>query len=110
MLKGISKACWTNPTLAQHQSSVEPRQAPRRFNWSVLERMHPDTDFTEVLTSIQTLRDRLRELGGVSRALETLCAGFAAAGYIWRRSTSAGIHSAETGERYALSVGEHYYL
>jgi hypothetical protein len=50
----LSKACWTDPTLAQRQSLLEPRQPSRRFNGSVLERMHPDTDFTEVLTSIQT--------------------------------------------------------
>jgi hypothetical protein len=50
----LSKACWTNPTHAQCQSLFEPRQTSPRFNGSVLERMHPDTDFTEVLTSIQT--------------------------------------------------------
>jgi Helix-turn-helix domain len=48
----LTKACRTDPTL---QSFVEPRQRSRRFNGSVLERMHTDTDFTEVLTSIQTL-------------------------------------------------------
>ncbi len=51
----LSKACWTDPTLAQRQSLLQPRQTSRRFNGSVLERMHPDTDFTEVLTIIQTL-------------------------------------------------------
>ena len=51
----LSKACWTDPTHAQRQSLHEPRQTSRRFNVSVLERMHHDTDFTEVLTSIQTL-------------------------------------------------------
>jgi hypothetical protein len=51
----LSKACWTDPTHAQHQSLFESRQTSRRFNGSVLERMHPDTDFTEVLTTIQTL-------------------------------------------------------
>jgi hypothetical protein len=51
----LSKACWTEPTHAQRQALFEPRQTSRRFNGSVLERMHPDTDFTEVLTSIQTL-------------------------------------------------------
>jgi hypothetical protein len=50
----LSKACWTDPTRAQHQPFREPRQAPRRFNGSVLERMHSDTDFAEVLTRIQT--------------------------------------------------------
>ena len=50
----LSKACWTDPTHAQRESLLEPRQTSRRFNGSVLERMHPDTDFTEVLTSIQT--------------------------------------------------------
>jgi len=49
----LSKACWTDPTLAQRQSLHEPRQTSRHFNGSVLERMHPATDFTEVLTSIQ---------------------------------------------------------
>jgi hypothetical protein len=35
----LSKACWTDPTLAQRQSFLEPRQTSRRFNGSVLERM-----------------------------------------------------------------------
>jgi hypothetical protein len=51
----LSKACWTDPTHPQRKLLLEPRQTSRRFNGSVLERMHPDTDFTEVLTSIQTL-------------------------------------------------------
>jgi len=51
----LTKACWTDPTHAQRQSLIEPRQTSLRFNGSVLERMHPDTDFTEVLTTIQTL-------------------------------------------------------
>jgi hypothetical protein len=38
------------------------------------------------------------------------CAGFTAAGYIHRRSTSAGVFNAATGERYGLSDGEHLYL
>jgi hypothetical protein len=50
----LSKACWTDPTHAQRQSFLESRQTSRRFSGSVLERMHSDTDFTEVLTSIQT--------------------------------------------------------
>jgi hypothetical protein len=49
----LSKACWTDPTHAQRQSFLEPRQTTSRFHGSVLERMHPDTDFTEVLTNIQ---------------------------------------------------------
>jgi hypothetical protein len=51
----LSKACWTDPTNPQRESLHEPRQTSRRFSGSVLERMHSDTDFTEVLTSIQTL-------------------------------------------------------
>ena len=51
----LTKACWTDPTHAQRQSLHEPRQTSHRFNGSVLERMHPDTNFTEVLTRIQTL-------------------------------------------------------
>jgi hypothetical protein len=51
----LSKACWTDPTLAQRQSFLQPRQTSSRFHGSVVERMHPDTDFTEVLTTIQTL-------------------------------------------------------
>jgi hypothetical protein len=50
----LSKACWTDPTLAQRHSFLEPRQQSCRFHGSVLERIHSDTDFTEVLTSIQT--------------------------------------------------------
>ena len=50
----LSRACWTDPTLAQRQSFLQPRQTSSRFHGSVVERMHPDTDFTEVLTSIQT--------------------------------------------------------
>lgn len=51
----LSKACWTDPTHPQRKLLLQPRQTGRRFNGSVLERMHPDTDFIEVLTSIQTL-------------------------------------------------------
>jgi hypothetical protein len=51
----LSKACWTDPTHPQRKLLHEPRQTSRRFNGSVLERMHPDADFTEVLTTIQTL-------------------------------------------------------
>ena len=51
----LTKACWTDPTRAQRESLHEPRQTSHRFNGSVLERMHPDTNFTEVLTRIQTL-------------------------------------------------------
>lgn len=51
----LSRACWTDPTLAQRQSFLQPRQTSSRFHGSVVERMHPDTDFTEVLTTIQTL-------------------------------------------------------
>ena len=50
----LSKACWTDQTHAQRESLHDPRQTSGRFNGSVLERMHPDTDFTEVLTRIQT--------------------------------------------------------
>lgn len=51
----LSKACWSDPTHAQRQSFLESRQTSRRFSGSVLERMHSDTDFTEVLTRIQAL-------------------------------------------------------
>jgi hypothetical protein len=53
---------------------------------------------------------RLQECGGFRGALETVCAGLAGAGYIHRRSTSAGIFNAATGEPYGLSDGEHLYL
>jgi hypothetical protein len=53
---------------------------------------------------------RLQECGGFRGALETVCAGFAVAGYIRRRSTSAGVFNALTGEQYGLSDGEHLYL
>src|SRR6202040_2689438 len=43
---------------------------------------------------------RMEECGGFLGALETVCAGFAAAGYIRRRSTSAGIFNSATGEQY----------
>jgi hypothetical protein len=56
------------------------------------------------------IRARVQECGGFRGALEMVCAGFAAAGCIRRRSTSAGIFNAATGKQYGLSDGEHLYL
>jgi hypothetical protein len=56
------------------------------------------------------IRAQLQECGGFSGALETVCAGFTAVGYIHCRSTSTGVFNATTGERYGLSDGEHIYL
>jgi hypothetical protein len=45
------------------------------------------------------VKARLAELGGFLEALHTICSGFDEAGYISRRSTSAGIINQVTGEK-----------
>ncbi len=45
------------------------------------------------------VKARLAELGGFLEALHTICPGFDEAGYISRRSTSAGIINEVTGEK-----------
>ena len=55
------------------------------------------------------IKARIEELGGFAGALATVCPGFAKAGYIRRRSTSANVVNSETGEEYP-SAGEHIYL
>ena len=52
----LSKACWTDPALAPHETPRHARQARCHFNGSVVERIHTDDDFNEVLTRIQTQR------------------------------------------------------
>jgi hypothetical protein len=44
----------------------------------------------------EDVRARLRSLGGFCAAIEAVCAGIALAGYIRRKSTSAGIFHSET--------------
>ena len=48
-------------------------------------------------------------LGGFTGALAAVCPGFAEAGYIRRRSTSANVVNGDTGEEYQTD-GEHIYL
>jgi len=55
------------------------------------------------------VRARIDELGGFAAALAAVCPAIAGAGYIERRSTSAGISNAATGETYP-SEGRHLYL
>ena len=55
------------------------------------------------------VRIRIDGLGGFIGALAAVCPGAASAGYIERRSTSAGVGNAATGERYQ-SDGRHLYL
>jgi len=52
---------------------------------------------------------RLAELGGFLGALAAICPGFEKAGYISRRSTSAGIYDAATGQRFGEG-GWHVYV
>ena len=55
------------------------------------------------------VRARIETLGGFTGALAAVCPGVSGAGYIERRSTSAGAHNAATGETYP-SDGRHLYL
>ena len=55
------------------------------------------------------VKTRIEELGGFAGALAAVCPAFASAGYIRRRSTSAGVVNGETGVEYP-SAGEHIYL
>jgi len=55
------------------------------------------------------VKARIVELGGVEAALAAVCPEIAGAGYIRRRSTSACVFNAETGEEYA-SDGLHVFL
>jgi len=56
-----------------------------------------------------SVKARIETLGGFAGALAAVCPMFAGAGYIRRRSTSAGAVNSETGVEYQ-SVGEHIYL
>jgi hypothetical protein len=56
-----------------------------------------------------TVRARVEALGGFVGALAVVCPEFADAGYIRRRSTSAGVINGETGAEYASS-GEHVFV
>ena len=55
------------------------------------------------------VRARIEGLGGFTGALAAVCPGAAGAGYIERRSTSAGVRNSATGETYQ-SDGRHLYL
>ena len=55
------------------------------------------------------VKTRLQDLGGFRGALGRVCPGFAAAGHIRRRSTSAGVINELTGESYQ-SDGQHLYV
>ena len=54
--------------------------------------------------------DRIRELGGLVRALTTVLPELATTGRIMRRSTSACIRRIDTGETMASSGGLHIYV
>jgi len=54
------------------------------------------------------IKAHIEALGGFDAALALVCPDVAAAGYIRRRSTSAGIVNTETGEEYASS-GVHVF-
>ena len=58
----------------------------------------------------QDIVARIDGAGGAWNALVDAIPGLSAAGRISRASTSAGVYSVETGERYAGSGGEHHYL
>ena len=55
------------------------------------------------------VRVHIERLGGFTGALDAVCPGAVGAGYIERRSTSAGVSNAATGETYQ-SDGRHLYL
>ena len=55
------------------------------------------------------VKARIEALGGFAGALTSVAPAIADAGYIERRSTSAGVHNPETGETYP-SEGRHLYL
>ncbi|WP_424361413.1 primase-helicase family protein [Methylocystis parvus] len=54
------------------------------------------------------VKDRLNALGGFLGALDHICPGLTAAGYIRRLSTSSGIYRTDTGERFE-KAGAHVY-
>ncbi len=55
------------------------------------------------------VKARITELGGFVGALTAVCPEFAGAGYIQRRSTSAGVTNSETGAEFP-SAGEHVFV
>ena len=55
------------------------------------------------------VKDKLDTLGGFSGALEHICPGITAAGYIRRLSTSAGLYRTDTDKQFQKS-GEHVYV
>lgn len=55
------------------------------------------------------VRAKLDALGGFLKALEHICPGLTAAGYIRRLSTSSGVYRTDTDEQFQ-KVGEHVYL
>ena len=55
------------------------------------------------------VRAKIDELGGFLAALEHICPGLTAAGYIRRLSTSSGVYREDTGETFQ-KLGEHVYL
>ena len=55
------------------------------------------------------VKARVAALGGFTGALAAVCPGFAEAGYVRRRSTSANVVNIDTGEEYQTD-GEHVFL
>lgn len=56
------------------------------------------------------IRNRIEEAGGVWPLIRSVFPDLAAAGYLQRASTSAGLQNSETGEEFPGSGGEHIYV
>jgi hypothetical protein len=57
-----------------------------------------------------SVAERLRELGGLRAAIQSVLPGFASVAQVIRRSTSAGIYNADTGEPLSGSGGIHIFI
>jgi len=52
----LSKACWTDPPRPSRETLLGPGEAAGRFYGSVVERMHTNADFEEIVKKMQTQR------------------------------------------------------